>query len=179
MTFSASNFEFLLTLSDPEEIEEARKLIKASLNVFLAMNAPELPTSKLIEGLQRRNRIKISAERFEKLIGGCGIRQLKKNDANYYCNLDFVLALASLPKHHRSRLHRAKRETVEAVEGVERRRTPAHQIANPFGIGASRRTWRPRSAHLSSSPSSVQRIYTQQFFALRAALGPRLPACRS
>src|SRR6516164_7870932 len=105
MTFSASNLEYLFTLSNPEEIEEARKLIKASSNVFLAMNAPELPTSKLIEGLQRRNRIKISAERFEKLIGGCGIRQLKKNGANYYCGLDFATALASLPKHHRSRLH--------------------------------------------------------------------------
>jgi hypothetical protein len=98
MTFSASNFEYVLTLSNPEEIEDAKKVIQASLRVFSAMNAFELPTSKLIDGLQRqRKRINISAERFEKLIGGCGIRQLKKNDANYYCGLDFATALASLP----------------------------------------------------------------------------------
>jgi hypothetical protein len=121
MPFSASNFEFVLTLSNPEEIEEAKKLIIASLGVFPAMNAAKLPTSRLIVGV-RRKRIKISAERFEKLIGGCGIRQLKKDDANYYCGLDFVLALASLPQLHRSRSHRAKYKTVEAVEEVERRR---------------------------------------------------------
>ena len=97
MTFSASNLEYVLTLSNPEEIEDAKKVIKASLRVFSAMNATELPSSKLLERLQRQHRIKISAERFEKLFGGCGIRQLKKNDANYYCGLDFVTALASLP----------------------------------------------------------------------------------
>jgi hypothetical protein len=98
MPLSASNFEYVLTLSNPEEIEEAKKLIKASLGetssgVFAAMHATALPTSKLIVGL-RRKRIKISAERFDKLIGGCGI---KKNDANCYNASDFFLALASLP----------------------------------------------------------------------------------
>jgi hypothetical protein len=98
MPFTASNFEYVPTLSDPKEIEEAEKLIKASLGetssgVFSAMNAAELPTSKLIVGLGRK-RIKISAERFDKLIGGCGI---KKNDANCYYCFDFLLALASLP----------------------------------------------------------------------------------
>jgi hypothetical protein len=98
MTFSASNLEYVLTLSNPEEIEDARKVLKAGLRVFSAMNAAELPSSKLLERLQRQQkRIKISAKRFEKLIEGCGIRQLRKNDANYYCGLDFVSALASLP----------------------------------------------------------------------------------
>ena len=35
--------------------------------------------------------------------------------------------------------------------------SPAHQIANPSGIGASQRTWRSRSAHLSASPSLNRR----------------------
>jgi hypothetical protein len=86
MPLSASNFEYVLTLTNPEEIEDGRKVLKAGSRVFSAMNAPDLPTSKLIERLERqRKRINMSAERIEKLIEGCGIRQLKKDDANYYC----------------------------------------------------------------------------------------------
>ena len=44
----------------------------------------------------------------------------------------------------------------------------AHQIANCFGIGAPARTKHPKSARLSLSSSSAQRIYTQQFLRLSA-----------
>ena len=94
MTITASD---LLTPSDPDEIEEAKEAIEASLRVFAAMNATELPSSKLIENLEQLERIKISAKRFKKLMHGRGIHQLKKSDANYYCKDDFVNATPSIP----------------------------------------------------------------------------------
>ena len=94
MTITASD---LLTPSDPDEIEDAKEAIEASLRVFAAMNATELPSSKLIENLKQLEGIKISAKRFKKLMHGHGIRQLKKSDANYYCKDDFVNALPSIP----------------------------------------------------------------------------------
>ena len=94
MTITASD---LLTPSNPEDIEDAKDAIEASLRVFAAMNVTELPSSKLIQNLEQLERITISARRFKKLMKDRGIRLLKKSDANYYCKDDFVIASSSVP----------------------------------------------------------------------------------
>ena len=94
VTITASD---LLTPSNQDEIEEAKEAVEASLRVFAALNASELPSSKLIENLKQREGIKISAKRFKKLMHGRGIHQLRKSDANYYCKDDFVNATPSIP----------------------------------------------------------------------------------
>jgi putative DNA primase/helicase len=93
VTITASD---LLTPSDPDEIDDAKETIEASLRVFAAMSATELPSSKLIKELQMEG-IMTSAKRFKKLMHGRGIHQLKKSDANYYRKDDFVNAQSSLP----------------------------------------------------------------------------------
>jgi hypothetical protein len=87
----------LLTPSNPEETEDVREAIEASIKVFVAQNATELPSSRLIEYLEQQEGIKISAKRFKKLMQSRGIHLVKKKDANYYCKDDFIIALSSIP----------------------------------------------------------------------------------
>jgi Bifunctional DNA primase/polymerase, N-terminal/AAA domain len=86
-----------LSPSTPEEVDDARELVAASLRRFDSESFTELRASKLIELLREHEDLIINPKQLKKRLAGCGIRQRRRSDANYYLKADFVAASSSIP----------------------------------------------------------------------------------